>query len=86
MTQDSRYDPQHPQHRELLLACCANGDHDRVAASAAKQGDLVDPATLPDRIVAVGGGWVAGRYFTTGAHKDGKSGWRCTQVGGQIVG
>lgn len=54
----------------------------KVAAGEAKVGDMVDPNTLPDRILAVGGGWVGSRYFTTGAHKDGTSGWKCMEVRG----
>jgi hypothetical protein len=26
---DDRYDPSHPRHRELMLACCATGAHKR---------------------------------------------------------
>ena len=27
MTLDDRYDPKHPRHRELMLPCCATGQH-----------------------------------------------------------
>lgn len=27
MSTDDRYNPEHPRHRELMLACCANGAH-----------------------------------------------------------
>jgi len=53
-----------------------------VDARTAEAGDLVDPATLPADVVKAGGGWVDGRYFTTGAHKDGRSGWLCSEVRG----
>lgn len=55
-----------------------------VAAADAKEGDQVNPETLPEDIRKQGGGWAFGRYFVTGAHKDGRSGWICGQVGGQI--
>lgn len=51
---DERYNPIHPQHRELMLSCCAHGDHE-----LGPQGN--PQAAREDR-------WANGTYTTVGLY------------------
>lgn len=46
---DDRYDPTHPQHQDLMLACCANGEHEK--ANQRARALLAQSAPVPARPV-----------------------------------